>query len=135
VIRQQFARFVVVGVVSNGALYAIYLLLTRASLTPKSAMSVGYVLGILMGFAGNRFWSFRQVSPGHGALGRYVLAYGAGYVLNWVGLDLGTRTLQLPHEAVQAVMVVLVALLMFALQKYFVFAKAPGRDAEGRRRG
>ena len=36
--RQQFIRFAVVGMLSNAVLFVLYLVLTRAGLTPAASM-------------------------------------------------------------------------------------------------
>jgi hypothetical protein len=40
-----------------------------------------------------------------------------------VGLVYGVDRLQMPHALVQGLMVLVVAMVMFALQRYFVFAE------------
>ena len=119
--RQQFTRWVIVGIATNAALYLAYLALTRSLMAPKAAMTVVYVIGVMAGFVANRGWSFRHTGPADRALLRYVTAYLLGYGVNFAGLHVGTVVLGAPHEAVQAVMIVAVAAMTFLLQKYYVF--------------
>jgi putative flippase GtrA len=121
VIRQQITRFVLVGLGTNAALYVAYLLLTRSLLPPKAAMTVVYVIGVALGFAGNRYWSFRHSTPSRGSVVRYLMAYAAGYVVNLTGLEIGVNRFGMPHEWVQGCMLLVVAIVMFLLQRYFVF--------------
>ena len=107
--RQQFARFVLVGLATNAALYAAYLLLTRSLLHPKTAMTVVYVAGGGLGFLGNRYWSFRHSSPAWGSFARYLAACAVGYAVNLTGLYVGVDRLGLPQEWVQGLMVFVVA--------------------------
>lgn len=123
-IQRQFVRWFLVGVFTNVALYVAYLGLTRSLLAPKSAMTVVYAAGVGIGFLGNRHWSFEHSGPAVHSLGRYLAAYGLGYAVNFVGLHAGVEIFGLPHEAVQAAMIVVVGTMMFAMQKYFVFAPA-----------
>jgi putative flippase GtrA len=129
VIRRQFTRWFVVGVTTNAALYLAYIALTRSLLTPKVAMSVVYVTGVVIGFIANRSWSFGHTGPAQSAFLRYVAAYALGYVVNYVGLHVGIVVLGVPHELVQAVMIVVVAAMTFVMQKYYVFAAQPDPDS------
>lgn len=120
----QFARFAVVGVVSNAALFLMYLLMTQLGLGHKLAATVAYVLGVLQTFVFNRSWSFRHPGRPGPALGRYVATYALGYAVNIVGLCLFVDLAGLQHQWVQGVMIVTVAACLFLLQKFWVFPDA-----------
>ena len=117
----QFARFAVVGLVSNAALYVGYLLLTGMGLGPKLAMSLMYVTGVGATFVFNRRWSFEHGGGAPAALARYVAVYLFGYVLNLAVLMLLVDRLGLDHRIVQGAMILLLAVLIFMLQKFWVF--------------
>jgi putative flippase GtrA len=117
----EFARFAVVGVVSNAALYLLYLLLTQLGLGHKLAASITYAIGVLQTFFFNRSWSFRDRGAAGPALGRYVGAYGLGYALNMLVLALLVDRMGYPHQWVQGVMIIVLAALLFAAQKLWVF--------------
>lgn len=122
-LRHQFVRFAAVGIISNVLLYLAYLLLTFTfGLEHKVAMTLVYVSGVLLTFLVNRSWSFNHRGFAHTAFGRYVLVYVIGYFLNLALLWLAVDRLNLPHEGVQAAAVVLVAVCMFLLHKYWAFA-------------
>ncbi len=59
-IRHQFAKYAVVGVVSNSVFYLLYLLLTSAGMGHKTAMTLLYAVGVSLTFLLNRNWSFRH---------------------------------------------------------------------------
>lgn len=120
--KRQLVRWLIVGTVVNAALYLVYLGLTASVLGPRTAMTVVYVAGVLLGFIGHRSWSFEHRGRPEPALMRYLGAYLLGYFLNLAGLQFGIEILGWPHQLVQGVMVVVVAISMFAMQKYFVFA-------------
>ena len=117
----QFIRFGIVGLVSNGVLYLGYLALTAATIEPKLAMTLVYVVGTLQGFLFNKRWSFRSDHGYAPELVRYVLAYAFGYALNLAALFVLVDRWGLPHRSVQALMIVTLALVLFALQKLWVF--------------
>ncbi len=118
----QLSRYAVVGLASNAVGYLLYLLLTYVGMGHKSAMSLLYAVGVAQTFYFNRTWSFRHQGRLHGAFARYVLAYALGYLLNLGLLWLAVDRLHLPHQGVQAGAIVLVAVCLFLMHKYWVFA-------------
>lgn len=119
--RGQFLRYATVGLASNLVLYLAYLGLTMMGMGPKTAMSLLYVLGVAQTFLFNRTWSFRHEGGLHGAFARYVSSYAIGYVLNFAVLWLAVDRLGMPHQIVQGVMILSLAVLLFLLQKFWVF--------------
>jgi putative flippase GtrA len=126
----QLVRFAVVGVASNALGFCWYLLLTWLSVGPKTAMSLLFLIGTLQTFFFNKRWSFRYDGPNRLILLRYLSAYGLGYLVNLAMLMFLVDYVRYPHVPVQAAMIVVVAILMFVLQKFWVFAKPPTRSSE-----
>lgn len=118
----QLSRYAVVGLASNAVGYLLYLLLTYAGMGHKSAMSLLYAVGVAQTFYFNRSWSFNHQGMAHTAFIRYVIAYALGYLLNLALLWLAVDRLHMPHQGVQAAAIVLVALSLFLMHKYWVFA-------------
>lgn len=116
----QLVRFGVVGVAVNLVLYAVYLALASAHMGPKAAMSVIYVAGVGLGYGLHRRWSFRRRDARRRDVLPYLAVNFAGYGLNLGALALFVDGLGLPHQAVQAMVVLVVAALVFVLQKYWV---------------
>lgn len=119
--QRQFARFAIVGVVSNLSLYGIYILLTLAALQPHVAMSITYLGGVLFAFLLNRHWTFAHRGNKSSALTRYVSVYALGYVFNYLMLSTLVDDLGYPHEIVQACLIVILAVAFFLAQKFWVF--------------
>lgn len=117
----QFIRYVTVGLASNLVLYLAYLALTAAGLESKVAMSLLYLLGVAQTFAINRHWSFRHGGMRGPAFVRYCTSYALGYLINLVILMLLVDWLGFPHQIVQGVAILAIAILLFLLQKYWVF--------------
>jgi len=120
--RRQFLRYATVGLASNLLLYLAYLVLTAMGLEHKTAMTVLYVTGMLITFLANRSWSFNHRGMTHAAFVRYVIAYMLGYLLNLSLLWFAVDRLHMPHQGVQAVAIVVVAVSLFMMHKYWVFA-------------
>ena len=123
-VQGQFLRYALVGLTSNVLLYVAYLVLTRLGAEPKLAMTVLYLAGVVQTFLVNKRWSFRHGGLHGPAFLRYCAAYALGYVVNFVSLLMLVDRLGWPHQVVQGVMIVLLALMLFALQKFWVFRPA-----------
>lgn len=117
----QFARYALVGLASNLFLYLAYLALTTAGMEHKLSMSLLYVLGVALTFLFNKRWSFRHGGLHGPAFARYCISYGSGYAINLLVLILLVDHMGYPHEIVQGVMVLSLAVMLFLLQKFWVF--------------
>lgn len=119
--RAQFVRYVVVGLASNAVIFVVYVVLTNLGLGPKLAMSLLYCTGVLQTFVFNRKWAFRFQGAATPALGRYLVAYALGYLVNFLALMLLVDRMGLPHQWVQIMMILVVAMMLFMAQRYWVF--------------
>ena len=127
-IHSQFIRYAAVGLASNALVYLLYLLTTWLGVGPKTAMTSLYMLGVLQTFVMNKRWSFRFGGSTAPALARYATAYALGYVVNLLALVLLVDRAGLPHQLVQGVMILVVAVMLFIAQRYWVFAQRAGGD-------
>ncbi|MCK7578226.1 MAG: GtrA family protein [Chromatiales bacterium] len=125
----QFSRYALVGIASNALGYLLYLLLTYFGIGHKSAMTLLYAIGMAQTFHFNRRWSFGHKGDLTGAFARYVIVYGLGYLLNFLLLWIGVDQMHLPHQGVQAVAIVAVAVSLFLMHRYWVFASTAVRRA------
>ncbi|WP_035373349.1 GtrA family protein [Pseudoduganella violaceinigra] len=119
---RQFFSYALVGALTNLAGYMLYLLLTYLWGAPKLTMTLLYAVGALSSFFANRRFTFRH--HGHiGAAGaRYLLVQLSGYLLNLIFLVVFVDWLGFPHQFVQAVAIVVIAIYLFILSRFFVFA-------------
>ena len=117
----QMIRYGIVGTTSNALLFVLYLAITAAGMEHKLAMSLLYVLGVAQTFIFNKRWSFDHDGSNRGAFVRYVISYGVGYLLNLTALYLFVDRLGWPHQAVQGIMILVLAALLFMMQKFWVF--------------
>jgi len=117
----QVIRFGVVGLTSNLVLYLVYLGLTGSGVGPKLAMSLLWVVGVLQTFVFNKKWTFSH----HGHLSatflRYISLYAVGYLINLGVLIVLVDQLGYSHQWVQGVMVLVIAVLLFVMQRAWVF--------------
>ncbi len=116
-------RFVVVGVASNLVLYLLYLLITAFGLEYKIAMTMLNVISPIQTFALNAHWTFkhREIKT---PLVKYFVAYGACYLINMSALIVFVDHVGLAHQVVQGIMIFIIAIVMFLLQKFWVFTSS-----------
>ena len=117
----QFVRYGAVGVLTNGVGYVLYLALSWGGVDPKLAMSLLYAVGVVISFLANRSWSFRHDGKLRKSFPRHLIAYAVGYLINLILLWVGVDRLGIPHEVVQALAIVVVAAILFAMLKFWVF--------------
>jgi putative flippase GtrA len=120
-IHWQFFRYAIVGLGSNAALYTGYLLATSLDMGHKTAMTLLYSAGIVGTFLLNRNWTFRRHSRSQRAFISYIAIYVFGYLVNFFGLYLFVDQVGYPHQIVQGILIIAVAVLLFLLQRYWVF--------------
>jgi putative flippase GtrA len=75
----QFGRYGSVGLVTNGTIYVVFLVLVWRGVGPVLASALCYCLGLLMSYALNRKWAFRSDATHRKDLPRFLLAYGIGF--------------------------------------------------------
>ena len=117
----EVIRFGVIGFASNLLLYLVYLGLTKIGLRHKFAMSILYVVGVLQTFVFNNKWTFRHYGNQMVTFTRYISLYAFGYLINLAVLIVMVNQLGYSHERVQGVTVLVLALLLFVLQKAWGF--------------
>lgn len=120
-VRQLFS-YVLIGLLANLLGYALYLLLTYLIDAPKLIMTVLYSVGALISFFANRRFTFRHDGRIDIAGVRYIFAQFLGYLLNLILLVLFVDWLGFAHQIVQVVAIVVVAIFLFVLSRFFVFA-------------
>ena len=119
--HSQFLRFAIVGCVSNAVLFLMYLALTTLGMGHKVAMSALYLVGIMQTFVFNKRWSFKYKGAVPTALFRYWIVYASGYLLNLSVLMILVDHLGFPHQMVQGIMILVLAVLIFLAHKFWVF--------------
>ncbi len=120
---RQVIRYGFVGVINNVLGYLLYLLITFFGAEPKVVITILYPAGALMAYLGHSKYSFYYRGRAINALLRYCIAHLAGYGTNLLMLFILSDKLKFPHQAVQALAIVVVAGILFILMKYFVFPK------------
>jgi putative flippase GtrA len=123
-VRAQFIRFVLVGLGLNAAGYATYLLLTWRIMGSEAAMTITFSVATLLSFLANRSFTFRHTGGQLAALRRFLTYYAILYLINFIALWVVAGQMGVPHQIVQGCMILVLALLNFIMQRYWVFPAA-----------
>lgn len=121
-LMKQLLRFTAAGVASNVIGYLLYLVITHIGVAPKLAMTVLYGVGVFMGFVGNQKYAFEHQGELLVAGWRYVMAHGIGYLINLAIQIIMVDHLGYAHQLAQAFGICVVAVFLFVVLKFFVFA-------------
>jgi putative flippase GtrA len=124
----QFSRYAIVGLVSNAMLFVLYLVLTGLGLGHKLSMTACFIIGVIQTFLFNKNWTFSYGFDFGGSFLRYWAGYLSAYIINLIILFVFVDYMQLPHQAVQGVTIILLALYLFLLQKIWVFRHSSQRE-------
>ena len=126
---QQFARFAVVGLANTVAGFAVIVAATVIlGLHDVAANALGYAVGLAIGFAANRRWTFAHRGRLAPAIARFLLAFAASWLANLLTLLALRHGLGLPPLPSQALAIVPYTLTFFVLSRSFVF-RIPARPA------
>lgn len=117
----QFGRYGAVGLLTNGAVYAVFLLLVALGLHPVASSALCYCLGLALSYALNRTWTFRSdADHGHDAP-RFLLAYAIGLVFAVASISL--LLIRFSPAVAQLATIGLTAIFIFALLKILRFGR------------
>jgi putative flippase GtrA len=87
--RRHVLRFAVIGTCSGAADLPVYYLLTAGLGLPVAVgKGVGYLAGTLVGFVGNKLWTFESPRRGPAEAASYLLLYAVSLLIN-VGVNAG----------------------------------------------
>lgn len=118
------AKFLVVGLANNAVTFGGFIILTILGVGAFAAMSITYVVGLVITFAGNRNWTFQHRGGVGASTVRFLTVYGIGYFLNllllWVLID-AAHLQQIPA---QLLAIIVLAVFTFVLMRLWVFRKA-----------
>ena len=126
----QLLRYGLIGVGTNAAGYLVYLGVTHLGFAPKMTKTFFYFVGATVGFFGNKNLSFSFEGNSYRAALRYIIAHSLGYSVNLLLLTVFVDWYHYPHQWVQGIAILVVAVIIFVLFKFFVFP-APTKQAAG----
>ncbi len=105
----------------NGCGFLIYALITTLGVSPVLTISIFYPIYIGLAFYLNKKWSFNHKGRLSTSAVRYLIAYIGCYLSNAAALKFFSGYLGYSHLIVQAITIMIMAFLLFLIQKYWVF--------------
>jgi putative flippase GtrA len=105
----------------------LYLLLTNVGLGHKTAMTFLYLLGTAQTFVFNKRWTFSHRGDVTRSMWRYLTIYVIGYLLNLITLTVFVDGLGWPHALVQGAAILILGVVLFLAQNYWVFGGSARR--------
>ena len=130
-VARQLARYGVVGLASNGIAFVVYLVITRLGFQPEATAAGLYLIGASISYIGNYSWTFSSTKSHKATLPRFALAHVAGFTVQIALISFLYRAIGLKHQMSQLVTVGCVAVMLFLLFKYYVYARADGTVSKG----
>lgn len=126
----QYLKFGTVGGAATGTHVLVYVgMIEGAALRPLVANVVAFCAATGVSFLGHFYWTFRDEtsaripsgSPRHAVCAKFVLSALIGFALNALGVYVVVDVLALPYLYAPLLMVSVVPLLVFVLNKWWVF--------------
>jgi len=120
---RQIASFSFVGLCSNLLGYGAYLLIVANGMDPKITVTLLYFIGVLASYFANKRLTFRCTRSILSSGIRYLSVYILGYLINLSLIALFVDGLGVPHQLVQGIAILVVAVVMFIMLRLFVFGR------------
>lgn len=118
---KQFLTYGIVGLSLNLILYFLYLIFVTLGADPKLSMTLVYVIGVVVGFYSHRKITFAHTGSVSRSITRFLIAHGIGYIINLSCLFILVDTFGFAHQLIQALSILIVALYLFIIFKFWVF--------------
>ena len=96
VVRRQFGRYALIGIVSNSICYLVFLSLLWAEISPVLANACCYFLGLTLSYVANRSWTFQSTNRHLSDLLRFGGAYGLGFLTSVLTMAVLVRFMPAP---------------------------------------
>ena len=118
---RQIFRYGLIGISVNSLLYFGYLFINYFGVEPKISMTLIYFIGVCIGFYGHRKWTFSHQGSAKKSMLRFIFAHLLGYAINFLLLLGLVDYYGYPHQLVQVAAILIVAVFLFIVFKYWVF--------------
>jgi len=122
----QGSRFAIVGMAATATHVLVMIALVEAaSVTPMAGNVLGFLIAVLVSFAGHFYWTFaapdRRGQAWAGAFRKFVVVALSGLALNSLAVYLVVDIYALYYYWAVAIMVTIVPLVVFLLSKCWAF--------------
>ena len=115
-------RFVIVGLISNGVLLALFVVLSYAGAAGAVAALIVYAVGLTGSYVANRAWSFGSARRHQVAVKRYLVAHSIGATFQVSVQCIFHEILGFSAVLVQIGGMAVLVIILFLLFEYYVFS-------------
>ncbi len=120
---QQFIMFTGVGAIGTAAQYLVLILLVQiADITPVYASSCGLIVGAVINYILNYYYTFESNKQHTETLLKFMLVAGLGFILNGIIMYTGTELIDLNYILVQLAATGVVLISNFTFNRLWTFA-------------
>jgi len=120
---KQFLTYGAIGLGLNLVLYCVYLIIVALGANPKLSMTLVYTVGVALGFYSHKKITFSHTGSLTKSMIRFLIAHGIGYLINLACLFIFVDKFGFAHQLIQALTILLVALYLFIIFKFWVFSE------------
>lgn len=122
-IDSRFLIFLIVGGFNTLFGYALFALFFKVGqLHYTMSLLLAYAVGVFLSYATHKRFTFQQAKAKGQSLPKYISSYAVIFILNSLLLSLLVEVLTLDPLLGQMIAIVIVTILTFVIQKYWVFA-------------
>ena len=123
-IKSQFIRFAVVGIISTVLNYSLFLFLfSILSINYLIASAAGYICGLCLGYPLNRLWTFELAKDSSNKKIKYLLIYLLSLVMGLILLEFFVANLLFKPEIAYIFVIGFLTIAKFIGVKHLVFKK------------
>lgn len=120
--ERKFVKYLFVGFGNTVFSYIVYAIVVTITSRPTLSLGVSYIIGILFNFQTTGRIVFKNKD--NTLIVKFFLSYLTTFFINRFSLDLLVSTMGVDKYLSQALLVFPIALISFALLKFFVFKKS-----------
>lgn len=127
-LRSQFLVFLVVGGFNTLFGYLLFAMLFHVGqLHYNGALLIAYAVGVFLSYATHKRFTFRQSRHADKSLPKYIGSYAVIFIINTFLLTVLVELLSLDPLIGQMIAILVMTMLTFFVQKYWVFAASHDR--------
>jgi len=120
ILSHSFFKYIFIGIILNASGFLFYIFLTTLDITPAFSMSIVYILFTSLAFFLHKNYSFQKESSAKPFI-PFLLIHISAYTLNLLSIYIFVYMLNFPHQLIQGISVIFLALYLYLMMRSYVF--------------
>ena len=116
-----FIKYLIIGVFNTIIGYGIIFILMAFGIIPEIANIIGYIIGILVSYALNKFYTFKTKSKSKKEFFRFIVSMICAYLINLFVLIVLYRYFHIDKYIATIIASIFYTLSGYVFSKYFAF--------------